>query len=336
MIEINFFSVENNDPKAELFTSVFKQTLIDLDLDFYFHFPRINYIDIYFDFYWEKLKNPSNSSIKILFLHEPESVYPLQYQPEIINLFDVVVPIGFHRAIRLKKNIFLPFHPYENSNLMHPNHFLNESQKIDYENKIGTVMVNSNKFSALPTSNYRLRRNIAKLASSKSIDLYGRWNLPLYDEIGNRLTAIKYALQSKKKPDFRQALSDFRFKFITKDYFENKLESLLPYKFCIVVENESDWVTEKIFDAIKSGCIPIYIGPNLDFFPELKMCSIEIDRNLDFLNQFHLVQKNNYYDERIRAIKRLNEDSKFWSKISWKPQLEIVARKILQSLFKDE
>jgi len=34
------------------------------------------------------------------------------------------------------------------------------------------------------------------------------------------------------------------------------------YKFCVAMENSvrHDYVTEKIWDALAAGCIPIYLG----------------------------------------------------------------------------
>jgi alpha(1,3/1,4) fucosyltransferase len=56
--------------------------------------------------------------------------------------------------------------------------------------------------------------------------------------------------------------SDSRFK---NQYFgiaEDKLEKLKEYKYSLVFENlnSSYYVTEKIFDSLKAGCIPIYYG----------------------------------------------------------------------------
>lgn len=47
---------------------------------------------------------------------------------------------------------------------------------------------------------------------------------------------------------------------------ENKLQALKDYEFSIVIENEKSkwWVTEKFFDAVAVGTIPIYRGcPNI-------------------------------------------------------------------------
>jgi len=44
---------------------------------------------------------------------------------------------------------------------------------------------------------------------------------------------------------------------------KNKWDVLPNYRFCLCYENirdEPGWITEKIFDAMRSGCVPIYWG----------------------------------------------------------------------------
>jgi hypothetical protein len=48
---------------------------------------------------------------------------------------------------------------------------------------------------------------------------------------------------------------------------ENKHLIIQKYKYSLVIENSSDYCSEKLFDAIISGSIPIYIGPkNTEIF----------------------------------------------------------------------
>ena len=45
----------------------------------------------------------------------------------------------------------------------------------------------------------------------------------------------------------------------------NKVEVMSDYKFALVIENDQSFVSEKLFDALFAGCVPIYVGANLDF-----------------------------------------------------------------------
>jgi hypothetical protein len=36
------------------------------------------------------------------------------------------------------------------------------------------------------------------------------------------------------------------------------------YKFALVIENDRSFISEKLFDALFAGCVPIYVGPSLN------------------------------------------------------------------------
>ena len=52
---------------------------------------------------------------------------------------------------------------------------------------------------------------------------------------------------------------------------DSKIDTLRRYKFCVAIENSADqhYVTEKVYDALVAGCVPIYFGaPNvLEYVP---------------------------------------------------------------------
>lgn len=52
---------------------------------------------------------------------------------------------------------------------------------------------------------------------------------------------------------------------------ESKIDTLRRYKFCVAIENSEDehYVSEKVYDALVAGCVPIYFGaPNVrDYVP---------------------------------------------------------------------
>lgn len=45
-------------------------------------------------------------------------------------------------------------------------------------------------------------------------------------------------------------------------FVENKIEALKDYRYHIVIENQSlnGWISEKLLDAMQTGCMPIYYG----------------------------------------------------------------------------
>jgi len=59
-----------------------------------------------------------------------------------------------------------------------------------------------------------------------------------------------------------------------------KLDTIARYKFCLAFENaiEPDYVTEKFFDALEAGTVPVYRGaPNIRDFAPADDCYINAD-----------------------------------------------------------
>ena len=123
-------------------------------------------------------------------------------------------------------------------------------KKIDnlphFSEKKLCAMINSNNYSPFPGSTFgSRRRTLSFFAGTGEFDLYGRgWNgVPCW-----------------------------------KGTVENKQNTLKNYKFVICYENSTDgagYLTEKIFDAFASHCVPVYLGaPNItDYIP--KSCFVD-------------------------------------------------------------
>jgi hypothetical protein len=59
-----------------------------------------------------------------------------------------------------------------------------------------------------------------------------------------------------------------------------KLETIARYKFCVAFENARarDYVTEKFFDPLAAGSVPVYLGaPNIDDIAPGEHCFVRVD-----------------------------------------------------------
>ena len=123
------------------------------------------------------------------------------------------------------------------------------------------ALVNGNKFSWMSGELYSLRRRL--IAVEGNLDVFGsNWEL---SRIGRVKTNSLELLRALATPS--------RLRFGARDAFlrppnlmgtvEDKLEALAGYKVCVVIENSFELVTEKLIDAWMAGCIPVYVGPNL-------------------------------------------------------------------------
>jgi hypothetical protein len=98
---------------------------------------------------------------------------------------------------------------------------------------------------------------MASLAKSEVVDLYGRG----WERWWSR--ASMWLPYWKNRPSLMS---------VYRGSCESKYETLSRYKYCLCFENTSikGYVTEKIFDCLYTGTIPLYLGaPNIsEFIPE--------------------------------------------------------------------
>ncbi|MCG2711224.1 MAG: glycosyltransferase family 10, partial [Candidatus Omnitrophica bacterium] len=124
--------------------------------------------------------------------------------------------------------------------------------KIAFRDRKLLVNISMNKFLNHPRELYSARRVSIRYFERNqpdNFDLYGvGWNRPMN-------------LLEKMLPFTRQFYSSYR------GTVQNKWDVLPRYRFSLCYENirdETGWVTEKIFDCMRAGCVPIYWGaPNI-------------------------------------------------------------------------
>jgi alpha(1,3/1,4) fucosyltransferase len=124
--------------------------------------------------------------------------------------------------------------------------------EISFREKKLLVNISMNKFSNHPQELYSARRSSIRYFEqnqSENFDLFGiGWNRPanIWEKI-LPFTCTKY-------PSYRGTL-------------KNKWDVLPQYRFSLCYENiynEPGYVTEKIFDSMRAGCVPVYWGaPNI-------------------------------------------------------------------------
>jgi hypothetical protein len=115
---------------------------------------------------------------------------------------------------------------------------------------------------------------------------------------------------------------------------DNKLEYLQQFKFNLCPENSDNigYVTEKIFDAHKAGCIPLYWGSGNN--PE----SDVINKNaVIFLNHSsYYLRDNNVEDTNEIALKQITEllnSNKLYREFAMQPRLLVSAPDVIYEYF---
>jgi hypothetical protein len=124
------------------------------------------------------------------------------------------------------------------------------------------IMINANKVSSSKSENYGLRRVFAHQISKEFLSVYGElWVSSIPQKIMHRLFVLLFAMKSGHWPRLTHVYGNLHWKFKTaKGPIEDKQVILQSSKFSIVIENDNSYISEKIFDSLINGCIPIYSG----------------------------------------------------------------------------
>jgi len=231
------------------------------------------------------LNNSNNHKIpKVLIRQEPRIVLPLTYMDKNTINFDHIIDIGKPKSS-----------PYTVLNWPQDltSYLKNSKTKNDR-----VVIVNSNLLSLGRGENYSLRRQA--INNIKDLDLYGyQWN-------NNLVRKLHTFFIELKKYTFK--VRDLKIQGI-KNYFrhfdnylgevEDKRMAISMYKYCLVIENSSEYLSEKIFDALLSGCIPIYIGPDLNSYEIPSFLYLQAQPNIgDIRSKINEAKKINYEEWR--------------------------------------
>jgi len=231
-------------------------------------------LDLYFDF---AIPQVGVESFKVLVLLEPPSVMPENYTAKALKPFDLVIPLSPWRA----KMMGLPFFAFQPVEV--PNTVLNREIK-----KSRLVFINALKFGSVSSSLYGWRLDVLRKLQKAglSVDVYGpNWDMSLIMEFRKRLSATRRAL-SNEEFDLVEAWKGFCFRPVgILGETSNKFETISRYRFALIIENDKNSLTEKLFDALFSSAIVFYRGPKLQAHTILGRYCYELPEDADLAVQ---------------------------------------------------
>jgi hypothetical protein len=185
--------------------------------------------------------------------------------------------------------MIIPFSPWRSELLglsnwtYYPYKFSGLSYSSGVKRDIWISMINAAKFSSGVSSNYGLRRKVSKLLDEQGIDfrLYGwDWNSSFIDEFKRRAFALRNSLGAQDEISWTETFSTLFYRFKAyKGGISDKSEILQRSQLTLIIENDSDYITEKLFDAFTFRAVPIYVGPSFErYLPDLEKCIIRCER----------------------------------------------------------
>jgi hypothetical protein len=127
------------------------------------------------------------------------------------------------------------------------------------------VIVNANKLSFVPGELYSLRREL--VTTLNQVETYGPdWDFSLPQK--SLKAAKEFAISARYRTGF--ASSALRFWFSKPTFYmgksSDKLSTLAKYNYSLVIENSMEFMTEKRFDSLFAGTLPVYVGPKIERF----------------------------------------------------------------------
>ena len=201
-----------------------------------------------------KLVKKKSQKLRVAVLLEPPVVLPTNSSPDNFKDFDLVFELGRLPDDVPEGHIALPW-PQE-IEISPDFHNTNRKKEI--------AMVCGNKFSFVPGELYSLRRKLIK-GLDKKIDLYGTgWR---EKRIATLIKVAKSAVFALINGRFSPTAASTLMLATPKNFIGQPKEKLLKiqdYQSSLVIENWESYFTEKLFDALKAGCLPIYVGPPLE------------------------------------------------------------------------
>ena len=247
----------------------------------------------------------------ILIRTEPESVFPAQYSPRVENKYGLILSPGKINESPITHQFyeFQDIHGGPGFREMNTRQLVTLSIKNSNFNldrwknrKINVAMIASNKFSPLRVNGYKLRREIARNIHPGGIIIYGKyWNDNLLHKLNLFVRMYILNLRNFTLPflDITQLKSSRGINALGE--VESKSIILPEIKFLLVIENSMNVLTEKLFDAMVMGAIPIYVGPNLDAFgiPQATYISVNPNSNeiCRVISELNILEVATYLDE---------------------------------------
>ena len=187
----------------------------------------------------------------ILIRNEPKVVCPENYRPNFLKKFGRVIDVG--RPIN--QDAITTRWPQNWPKVMPI-----ASEGLT-ENSSRIVMVNADKLSFIKGEMYSLRRACMR---SLPLDTFGiGWDNAWKKKMRIFAGEMQISLKNFCFPHLMAARGWFARPLNFRGQVLDKIQTMADYRCALVIENDCSFISEKLFDAIFAGCIPIYVGADL-------------------------------------------------------------------------
>jgi hypothetical protein len=198
-----------------------------------------------------------NPSRRFLLVREPKQVHPYPHSKKAKRDFGSIYYLGTVDDATAMVRIW----PYTREFDSSAADFA-AATSVTRENKV--VAIASWRVSFIRGSLYSLR---AKAYSRLAIDTFGRdWNARLVQKVKEVIAQVfmaagnEFGIAKDIAPQIFSKPKNY------KGSLASKFETLQSYKATLIIENSTDYMSEKVLDAFASATVPIYCGTSLSNF----------------------------------------------------------------------
>lgn len=236
------------------------------------HYPRV----------LRRLKGfPVRSRMLITF--EPAAVHPVQHTHKARAHYGTTVVASPRQILGPSDILILP-------GVLGP---IDESQIAERAIKripFSVGVLNENKFSFVPGNLYKYRVEGIRELVRNQVPVFlggGTWGKGLSFDLWRQVLALGVLVRDRLPFDLREAHFGLpKSKFLTlRGRVPSVLDFYSEFEFALVIENDPNYLSEKLFNALQAGCVPLYVGPPLQEFGLSPELAIQISRNLDTLSK---------------------------------------------------
>lgn len=181
----------------------------------------------------------------VLVINEPSVVQPDHARESVRRMFNRVIEVG-------RPGSPSPFYPQTWQEML-----------LTEERRLACVLVNADKWSFDPGGLYDLRLEAA--SKTDLIDTFGHgWDRPNWIRLAHRFADLAIRVRARQGFDLSKARNMLSRPMNFGGAIDDKIATMSKYKVALVIENSFELVTEKFFDALFAGCVPVYVGRPLD------------------------------------------------------------------------
>lgn len=227
-------------------------------------------------------KSPTNlrgipRSKLVLFALEPRAVIPRQHRLGLRKKFGLVL-------VSSPDQLIAPNDAFENYG------FLSKAKQepLDQPRGVGRVaLLNANKSSWVSGSQYKTRKSFArKLAGlGFEVTIAGEgWGRGFHAEFLDSVRSLVFCVSQGEFPDFSRFSLPINPKLqnlTLGGVVDDGLQFLRRCEFALVIENDLHYLSEKVFNTLEAGCIPLYLGPKLSKFGIPESIVVDLSKETD-------------------------------------------------------